>query len=260
MDTTHNHGSSPPEGSPAISVRGLHVRRGRLHVLRNLDFAVPSGSITGLLGPSGSGKTTLMRVIMGLQRFGSGTVTVLSSPAGAAVLRRKLGYMTQSPSVYRDLSVLDNVRYFATLHGKSAAEAREAVDAVGLASESRRLTADLSGGQFNRVSLACALVGEPELLVMDEPTVGLDPVLRAELWAHFRRLADAGATLLVSSHVMEEARHCQELLLLREGRLLAQLTPDELAERGHNPDLEQAFLAMIQESAIGGPGQDEVAS
>jgi len=260
MDTTQNHGSSPPGPDHAIAVRGLHVRRGRLQVLRNLDFAVPSGSITGLLGPSGSGKTTLMRVIMGLQRFDSGTVTVLGSPPGTAALRRKLGYMTQSPSVYRDLSVLDNVRYFATLHGKSASEAREAVDAVGLSGESRRLTADLSGGQFNRVSLACALVGEPELLVMDEPTVGLDPVLRAELWAHFRRLADAGATLLVSSHVMEEARHCQELLLLREGRLLAQLTPGELAERGHNTDLEQAFLAMIQESGASGPGRDEVAS
>ncbi|QTF71011.1 ABC transporter ATP-binding protein [Arthrobacter woluwensis] len=260
MDGPQHIRSTPAAAEAAVVVQGLHVRRGRLHVLRNLDFTVASGSITGLLGPSGSGKTTLMRVIMGLQRFGSGTVTVLGSPAGAAPLRRKLGYMTQSPSVYRDLTVLDNVRYFATLHGRSAAEARDAVDAVGLTGESRRLTADLSGGQFNRVSLACALVGDPELLIMDEPTVGLDPVLRAELWAHFRRLADAGATLLVSSHVMEEARHCQDLLLLRDGRLLAQLTPEELAARGHNTDLEQAFLAMIQESGASGPGQEEAAS
>ncbi|MFJ3958673.1 ABC transporter ATP-binding protein [Arthrobacter sp. NPDC090010] len=235
-------------GTTAISCRGLHVRRGGNHVLRALDFTVPRGSITGLLGPSGSGKTTLMRVLMGLQRYTSGEVTVLGAPPGAPALRRALGYMTQSPSVYRDLSVRDNVRYFATLHGKTRSRADDVVDAVGLGSVARRLAADLSGGQFNRVSLACALVGEPELLVMDEPTVGLDPVLRAELWEHFRRLASDGATLLVSSHVMEEARHCDELLLLREGRLLAQLTPEELALRGHNQDLEQAFLAIIQET------------
>ncbi|MDP5227816.1 MULTISPECIES: ABC transporter ATP-binding protein [Arthrobacter] len=233
----------------AVLARNLHVRRGRAHVLRNLTFSIPSGSITGLLGPSGSGKTTLMRVLMGLQVFRSGDVTVLGASPGARVLRAQLGYMTQSPSVYRDLTVRDNVRYFATLHGRSRAQADAAVEAVGLVPEAARLTASLSGGQFNRVSLACALVGDPQLLVMDEPTVGLDPVLRAELWDHFRRLAQGGTTLLVSSHVMEEARHCDELLLLREGRLLAQLSPAELAERGHNQDLEQAFLAMIQESA-----------
>jgi len=260
MDRPQHPGAATPPEDAAVLVRGLHVRRGKLHVLRNLDFTVPSGSITGLLGPSGSGKTTLMRVLMGLQRFGTGEVIVLGSPPGTAALRRKLGYMTQSPSVYRDLTVLDNVRYFATLHGKSAAAAREAVEAVGLSPEARRLTADLSGGQFNRVSLACALVGAPELLIMDEPTVGLDPVLRAELWEHFRRLAESGTTLLVSSHVMEEARHCRQLLLLREGRLLAQLTPAELAGRGHNTDLEQAFLAIIQESGAEGTGREEARS
>lgn len=236
-----------PGSSTAIAAAGLTVNRGRIPVLRDVDFGIPAGRITGLLGPSGSGKTTLMRAVVGVQRITSGTVQVLGLPAGHPALRHQVGYVTQSPSVYPDLTVEANVRYFGAMHRKGKADVAEAIAAVGLVAQARQKTADLSGGQLSRVSLACALVARPSLLVLDEPTVGLDPVLRADLWDRFRSMADAGTTLLVSSHVMEEASHCQDLLLLREGRLLAQLTPGELARRGRSPDLEQAFLTIIRE-------------
>ena len=232
----------------AVATSSLRVIRGKVPVLRGLDFAIPAGRITGLLGPSGSGKTTLMRAIVGVQRLSSGSVTVLGLPAGHPSLRHRVGYVTQSPSVYPDLTVAANVRYFGAMHRKGRADAAEAIAAVGLEQQSRQKTADLSGGQLSRVSLACALVSHPRLLVLDEPTVGLDPVLRADLWDRFRSMAEAGTTLLVSSHVMEEASHCDSLLLLREGRLLAQLTPAELGSRGHSADLERAFLHIIREA------------
>ena len=232
----------------AVAASALTVVRGRLPVLSGLDFAIPAGQITGLLGPSGSGKTTLMRAIVGVQRITSGSVRVLGQPAGSSQLRHQVGYVTQSPSVYPDLTVEGNVRYFGAMHRQGAADAAEAIAAVGLERQARQKTVDLSGGQLSRVSLACALVARPRLLVLDEPTVGLDPVLRADLWGRFRAMAAQGTTLLVSSHVMEEASHCESLLLLREGRLLAQLTPAELSRRGHSADLEKAFLHIIQEA------------
>lgn len=240
--------------APSVEVRALHVLRGKTMVLTDVDFSIPAGRITGLLGPSGSGKTTLMRAIVGVQRITSGAVQVLNKPAGDPDLRHHVGYVTQAPSVYRDLSVEDNVRYFGAMHGRNRAQAREAIDAVGLGTLAKRRTADLSGGQFSRVSLACALVSDPRLLILDEPTVGLDPVLRAELWERFARLAAGGTTLIISSHVMEEASHCDTLLLLREGRLLARLTPDELRVRGASEDLELAFLHMIQADIAGRRG------
>jgi ABC-2 type transport system ATP-binding protein len=243
----------------AVAVSGLTVRRGRLPVLQDLTFAIPAGHITGLLGPSGSGKTTLMRAIVGVQRVSSGTIQVLGLPAGSSALRHRVGYVTQSPSVYPDLTVEANVRYFGAMHGKRGADVAEAIAAVGLDRQSRQKTADLSGGQLSRVSLACALVARPRLLVLDEPTVGLDPVLRADLWSRFRSMARQGTTLLISSHVMEEASHCGILLLLREGRLLAQLTPAELSRRGRSADLEQAFLHIIQDAAGAPAGQAAVA-
>lgn len=249
-----------PGQSAAVAATGLTVTRGRLPVLRSLDFAIPEGRITGLLGPSGSGKTTLMRAIVGVQLVTSGAVWVLGLPAGSASLRHQVGYVTQSPSVYPDLSVEANVRYFGAMHHASKADAAEAIAAVGLEQQARQKTADLSGGQLSRVSLACALVARPRLLVLDEPTVGLDPVLRADLWSRFRSMAGAGTTLLVSSHVMEEASHCHTLLLLREGMLLAQMTPDELSRRGHSTDLEKAFLSIIRESADDGGGEPSEAT
>ncbi|HEY8752640.1 MAG TPA: ABC transporter ATP-binding protein, partial [Arthrobacter sp.] len=235
-----------PGTEVAVAVDALHVIRGRVPVLRGLDFAIQAGQITGLLGPSGSGKTTLMRAIMGVQVLTSGSVEVLGLPAGHPDLRHRVGYVTQSPSVYPDLTVEANVRYFGAMHRKGRAEAAEAIAAVGLEPQARQKTGDLSGGQLSRVSLACALVARPSLLVLDEPTVGLDPVLRADLWGRFRSMAESGTTLLVSSHVMEEASHCGSLLLLREGKLLAQLTPAELSQRGQSADLEQAFLHLIR--------------
>jgi ABC-2 type transport system ATP-binding protein len=237
---------SATPSSIAVDVRDLHVRRGVHRALEEVNVRVRRGSITGLLGPSGCGKSTLMRSIVGTQIVESGTVTVLGQPAGSARLRRRIGYVTQAPSIYPDLTVFDNVSYFAALYGRPRAAVAGTIEAVGLASHARTSASALSGGQLSRASLACALVGEPELLVLDEPTVGLDPLLRAELWERFRALADGGTTLLVSSHVMDEADHCDELLLLREGRLIAQLTPDELREQTGEPSLENAFLRLIR--------------
>lgn len=231
--------------SSAVEVRDLTVRRGGHEVLREISLTIPRGSITGLLGPSGCGKTTLMRCIVGTQVVAGGTVHALGLPAGSARLRSRIGYVTQEPSIYPDISVRDNVAYFAALYGRGRTEVESALDAVGLSDHRQQRGDELSGGQRTRASLACALVAGPELLVLDEPTVGLDPVLRVDLWKQFRELADAGTTLLVSSHVMDEAEHCDRLLLMREGRLLAQLTPDELRERTGEQNLERAFLALI---------------
>src|SRR5215207_2347528 len=229
----------------AVTVTDLVVDRGPHRVLPGLSFAVPSGQVTGLLGPSGSGKTTLMRAIVGVQVVRSGEVTVLGEPAGSPGLRNRVGYVTQAPSVYEDLTVRENARYFASLYGMSAREADAAIADVGLTDAAGQLVRDLSGGQQGRASLACALIGAPEVLVLDEPTVGLDPVLRVELWGRFHALADAGTTLIVSSHVMDEAGRCDRLLLLREGDLIADSTPAQLRTDGRSDDLEQAFLTLI---------------
>ncbi|MEV6225717.1 ABC transporter ATP-binding protein [Nocardia fluminea] len=229
----------------AVQVADLTVKRGKRTVLHGLTLDIPRGSITGLLGPSGCGKTTLLRSIVGTQLVESGTVTVLGEPAGSSGLRRRVGYVTQAPSIYADISVRDNVAYYAALYGRDRDDTESALVAVGLADHADQLGDQLSGGQKTRASLACALVGKPELLVLDEPTVGLDPVLRVELWKQFRELAAAGTTLLVSSHVMDEAEHCDKLLLMREGELLAQLSPDELRERTDEQNLEAAFLTLI---------------
>lgn len=230
----------------AVAVRDLVVDRGRRQVLQSISCAVPRGTVTGLLGPSGSGKTTLMRAIVGVQTIRSGTVTVLGRPAGAPELRRRVGYLTQAPSVYADLTVRENARYFAVLQGRGHAEADRAIADVGLADAAGQLVGTLSGGQRSRASLACALVGEPELVVLDEPTVGQDPVLRADLWARFHAMAATGTTLLVSSHVMDEAARCDRLLLIREGRLIADDTPDAVRAATGVDDLEEAFLRLIR--------------
>lgn len=230
----------------AITVTGLLVDRGEREVLHGLDCQVATGQVTGLLGPSGCGKTTLMRAIVGVQIVRAGSVGVLGRPAGDPVLRAQVGYVTQAPSVYSDLTVGQNARYFARVAGASAAAADGAVRRVGLADAANQMVRDLSGGQRSRASLACALVAEPDLLVLDEPTVGLDPVIRAELWDFFHELADGGATLLVSSHVMDEATRCDRLLLMREGRLIADDTPDAIRSATGAQDLEQAFLHLIR--------------
>jgi len=232
---------------PVVEVTDLVVDRGRRRVLHGISCTVGSGSVTGLLGPSGSGKSTLMRAVVGVQTVRSGQVRVFGQPAGAPQLRRTVGYLTQAPSVYADLTVRENARYFAALYGLPAADADRAVADVGLADAAGQLVADLSGGQRSRASLACALVGRPELVVLDEPTVGQDPVLRAELWARFHALAAAGTTLLVSSHVMDEAGRCDRLLLIRDGRLVADDTPAAVRAAAGTDDLDEAFLRLIRD-------------
>lgn len=232
----------------AIEVTNLVVERGKRRVLHGLSCAIPRGSVTGLLGPSGSGKTTLMRAIVGVQIVKSGGVKVLGEPAGAKSLRNRIGYVTQAPSVYADLTVRENARYFASLYkGVTADDADAAVINVGLGQATGQLVGDLSGGQKARASLACALVSRPEILVLDEPTVGQDPVLRDELWQQFRAMAAAGTTILVSSHVMDEAGRCDRLLLIREGELIADDTPDAVRAATATTDLEAAFLHLIRE-------------
>jgi ABC-2 type transport system ATP-binding protein len=233
----------------AVRIERLTVVRGGQPVLRDLSCDVAGGAVTGLLGPSGSGKTTLMRAVVGVQRIAVGTVEVLGEPAGSTRLRARVGYMTQSPSVYGDLTVRENLRFFARVVGASAAAVDEAIATVALEAEAQRVVSHLSGGERARVSLAAALVGAPKLLVLDEPTVGLDPVLRRDLWRLFHELARRGTTLLVSSHVMDEADRCDALLLLRDGELLADGTPRELRSSTGADDLDAAFLRLVERRA-----------
>jgi ABC-2 type transport system ATP-binding protein len=238
----------------AIDVQNLRVVRGKRVAVDDVCVQIARGTITGLLGPSGCGKTTLMRSIVGTQIIAGGTVMVLGRPAGSAELRHRVGYVTQDPTIYNDLRVIDNVRYFGALYGTDTNAADEAVAAVGLDDHRTALCANLSGGQRTRVSLACALVSHPDLLVLDEPTVGLDPVLRVDLWEQFHQIARRGTTLLVSSHVMDEADHCGDLLLMREGQLLAHTTPRKLREDTGCQSLEEAFLSVIRHSTAAAAG------
>ncbi|MFI6662764.1 ABC transporter ATP-binding protein [Streptomyces sp. NPDC050523] len=242
--------------APVVRAEGLTVVRGPRTVLRGLDFTVPRGQITGLLGPSGCGKSTLMRAVVGTQAKVTGTLEVLGKPAGHPALRTRIGYVTQDPSVYNDLTVRQNLDYFAAIldPGRTAAERRQEVDRVltdvDMTSHADALARNLSGGQRSRVSLAIALLGTPELLVLDEPTVGLDPVLRRDLWNLFHSIAaEHGATLLISSHVMDEAERCHRLLLMREGEILADDTPDALRTRTGSETVEAAFLHLVDEAA-----------
>ncbi|MFF7315009.1 ATP-binding cassette domain-containing protein [Streptomyces sp. NPDC008137] len=249
-------GANPTTDPAAVHADNLTVTRGPRTVLRALGFTVPRGQITGLLGPSGCGKSTLMRSIVGTQAKITGTLDVLGHPAGHPTLRTRIGYVTQAPSVYDDLTVRQNLDYFAAIldPGRSAADRREenvtrAIADVDLTTHTDALAGNLSGGQRNRVSLAVALLGTPDLLVLDEPTVGLDPVLRRDLWNLFHDIATTrGATLLVSSHVMDEAERCHRLLLMREGELLADDTPDALRTATGAETVEEAFLHLVDEA------------
>jgi len=235
----------------AIEMDGLRVRRGGMLVIPGLSMNVQRGVITGLLGPSGSGKTTLMRSIVGVQKVESGTVTVLGMPAGDPEVRARVGYVTQAASVYGDLTVEENITYFGDLSGATSDDVDHAIDTVGLTDLRSRIVGSLSGGQRGRVSLASALVARPELLVLDEPTVGLDPLLRRELWDTFRELAAGGTTLMVSSHVMDEADECDSLNLMRDGRIIAQDTPTGLRKRTGRDDLGDAFVELIRRGGGG---------
>jgi ABC-2 type transport system ATP-binding protein len=232
--------------STAIAIRGLRVVRGGHDVLHSIDVEVASGTVTGLLGPSGSGKSTLIRSIVGVQIVASGDVSVLGLPAGTAALRRRIGYMTQEPSVYGDLTVRENLAYFARIVRVGSDRVDAVIRRVDLDEARDQVVDRLSGGQRARVSLGTALLHEPDVLVLDEPTVGLDPLLRRDLWDFFHELADGGSTLLVSSHVMDEAARCDRLLLLREGRILADETPEGLLARTGAEELDDAFLRLVE--------------
>ena len=235
----------------AVEVEHLVVTRGTARAVRDVSFTIPVGQVTGLLGPSGCGKSTLMRVLVGVQIVTGGTARVLGLPAGSKALRHRVGYVTQAASVYADLTVAENLTFFARVLGCPATEADRCIELVDLVPQRNQVVAQLSGGQKSRVSLAVALLGDPEMLVLDEPTVGLDPVLRRSLWALFHDLADAGTTVFVSSHVMDEAERCDQLMLMREGELIAEATPAEILERTGASDVEGAFLAIVDAAAEG---------
>ncbi|GAA1135196.1 ABC transporter ATP-binding protein [Nocardioides aquiterrae] len=231
-----------------MEIRDLHVVRGRHPVLEHLDLTI-GGGVTGLLGPSGCGKSTLMRCLVGVQQVRGGTIEVFGRPAGSRPLRDRVGYVTQAVSVYHDLTVAENLRFFARVIGADRAAVDRAIAAVDLQDRAGDVVGRLSGGQQSRASLAVALLGEPDLLVLDEPTVGLDPVLREDLWSLFHRLADSGVAVFVSSHVMDEAERCDRLLLMRTGRIIADGTPAEIKARAGVNDVESAFLAIVRSDA-----------
>lgn len=238
-------GDQPATPPAAIEVDHLVVDRGKRRVLDGITCSIPAGSVVGLLGPSGSGKSTLMRAVVGVQKTRSGQVTVLGQPAGSASLRRSVGYLTQAPSIYADLTVQENATYFAALYGVTEGDIEATIADVGLQQAAGQLVGTLSGGQRARASLACTLISHPQVLILDEPTVGQDPVLRNELWARFRSLADVGTTLLVSSHVMDEARRCDRLLFISEGALIADDTPDAILSQTGAADMDEAFLRLV---------------
>jgi len=228
----------------AITAQKLIVQKGKTEILHSLTMTIQAGTITGLIGPSGSGKTTLMRAIVGVQKY-NGDLRVLDVPAGRASLRPRIGYVTQSPAVYDDLTVLQNIHYFARVAGVKVKDTDDVIAKVQLDGKQNQLVRSLSGGQRARVSLAVALLGDPDVLVLDEPTVGLDPILRNELWEQFAELAKQGKTLLVSSHVMDEAERCSELVLIRDGNLLWNDSRQKLLDQTKTSNVSDAFVAMI---------------
>jgi ABC-2 type transport system ATP-binding protein len=232
----------------AVEVRDLVVRRGGREVLRSIGFTIEQGSVTGLLGPSGCGKSTLMRSLVGVQQLTSGTVTAFGEAAGSKALRHRIGYVTQAASVYDDLTVAENLKFFAQVLGIDGQQVARAIDSVDLRDQADQVVGHLSGGQRSRASLAVALLGDPDLLVLDEPTVGLDPVLRRDLWKLFHDIADRGAAVFVSSHVMDEADRCDRLMLMRDGVIIADDTPERIREKTRTDDIESAFLALVEET------------
>ena len=232
--------------SSAISITDLTVIREGTTILHEFDLEVQAGKILGLLGPSGSGKTTIMRSVVGLQRLTGGAIKVLGIPAGDKSLRTRISYSTQDASIYRDLTCIENIEYFAALQGHETSSTDEILELVDLGRNRKQLAATLSGGERARLALATALVGAPEILILDEPTVGLDPLLRRDLWILFHRFTDEGKTLLVSSHMMEEADHCDELVLLREGAILSKGSPAELRKQAGLENMDAVFISLVE--------------
>ena len=232
-----------------VEVSGLHKHFGDTRAVDGIDLQVQRGEIYGLLGPNGSGKTTLMRLLAGLLRASAGNVRILGQEMPNKAVLSQVGYMTQATALYEDLTVRENVAFFAEMYG--SASGPEAVDAavelVGLQERANSLVRTLSGGMKQRSSLACALVHRPRLLLLDEPTVGVDPQLRAVFWSYFRRLASEGVALIVSSHVMDEAERCDKLGFVRNGKLLAEGSAEVLRAKAGASTLDDAFLRFAGE-------------
>lgn len=236
----------------AISVEDLSViLGGKFIAIKNLDVDFEKGKIAGVIGPSGAGKTTLIRAIVGRQKIANGKITVFGMPAGSRKLRQEVSYMTQGLSVYPDLTVEQNLYYFASMFGVRRKDMQKMIDdilhAVDMTKKSKELVSNLSGGQKQRVSLATSLIGSPNLMILDEPTVGLDPVLRDQIWKLFRELTSKGVTIIISSHVMDEAERCDDLLLIRDGKLLAHGSPAEICQRTNTRTVEQGFLKLVRD-------------
>jgi ABC-2 type transport system ATP-binding protein len=249
--------NSAAAGSPdesvagaAIRARALVKRFGEVTAVDGVDLDLAPGRIYGLLGPNGSGKTTLIRLLVGMTRATSGQAEVLGAAMPSRPTLARIGYMTQSDGIYPALTAGENARFFAALYGVTRAGAvAESLALVDLAGREDTVAGTLSGGQRRRLSLACALIHGPEVLFLDEPTVGVDPLLRVQFWGHFRALADAGTTIVVSSHVMDEAERCDELLFVRGGRIIARGTATSLREAAGTSDLEAAFLQFAGDEA-----------
>lgn len=231
---------------PAIVAKDLSVIKNKKIILDKLSFSVSQGSVNGLIGPSGSGKTTLMRSLVGVQKY-SGSLEVFAHKAGAKQLRKEIGYVTQESAVYDDLTVEQNLKYFGAIARVPRSDIVRTINEVHLESQAKQIVGSLSGGQRARVSLAIALLGKPKLLVLDEPTVGLDPILREDLWKLFTQLAASGRTLLVSSHVMDEAQRCDNIMLIRSGKLIWNDNRQRLLAETKTHDVGAAFIAMIEE-------------
>lgn len=231
---------------PSIEIDNLSVVIDGSTILNGITVQLPAGRIIGLLGPSGAGKTTLIRAIVGLQSITSGQLDVFGLSAGSAKLRRQIGYMPQTAAIYPDLTLLQNLEYFAAMSGQPKSKVRQILEQVDLVGQTGQLASTLSGGQASRASLAVALLTEPQLLLLDEPTVGVDPVLRKQLWDLFGRLAESGTTLIITSHIMDEASRCDQLVLVRDGEILANGSPDELRARTHSDTVEESFLSLVE--------------
>jgi ABC-2 type transport system ATP-binding protein len=236
----------------AVESRGLVKRFGTLTAVDGIDLSLGPGRIYGLLGPNGSGKTTLIRLLAGLATPTAGEAIVLGERMPSAAGLARIGYMTQSDGLYPELTVWENLRFFGALYGISdRASLDAALATVQLADRADAAVMDLSGGMRRRVSLACALVHRPPVMFLDEPTVGIDPVMRVQFWAHFRQLAADGTTILVSSHVMDEADRCDELILVRNGKVVDRGTGAEIRQRAGTENLEEAFLRYAERTGGG---------
>jgi ABC-2 type transport system ATP-binding protein len=235
----------------AVEARGLAKSFGSFRALDGMDLRIRAGEILGLVGPNGAGKTTFIRVVAGLLRPTSGEISVLGGHPGIEVAPR-IGYMPQSAALYDDLTVVDNLVFFGRLFGLSRERAHrradEIVDVVALRTKAKTLVRDLSGGMRQLASLGCSMVHDPRLLLLDEPTVGIDPVLRIDLWRHFADLNAEGTTIVVTTHVIPEAERCHRIAMLGSGRVIALGTADELRARAGRDDLDEAYIAIRDEA------------